>query len=146
SSRRRHTRFSRDWSSDVCSSDLAVTPLSPSERFSPSSFSVLRPTSASEAPASPSARAMASPRPPLAPTSTATLPPRSIFKSDTPAGGSTGGGGSRAFAGLGPFARLLDVEEQPHDGSERGDRRHEVDHRGPVVARALEDDPRHDRG
>src|SRR5690606_40535969 len=25
SSRRRHTRFSRDWSSDVCSSDLAVT-------------------------------------------------------------------------------------------------------------------------
>src|SRR5690606_39823930 len=28
SSRRRHTRFSRDWSSDVCSSDLA-TPLRP---------------------------------------------------------------------------------------------------------------------
>src|SRR5690606_41047490 len=28
SSRRRHTRFSRDWSSDVCSSDLA--PLAPS--------------------------------------------------------------------------------------------------------------------
>src|SRR5690606_16196507 len=25
-SRRRHTRFSRDWSSDVCSSDLARTP------------------------------------------------------------------------------------------------------------------------
>src|SRR5690606_40796464 len=25
SSRRRHTRFSRDWSSDVCSSDLSVT-------------------------------------------------------------------------------------------------------------------------
>src|SRR5690606_40959894 len=25
SSRRRHTRFSRDWSSDVCSSDLACT-------------------------------------------------------------------------------------------------------------------------
>src|SRR5690606_40938030 len=25
SSRRRHTRFSRDWSSDVCSSDLAAT-------------------------------------------------------------------------------------------------------------------------
>src|SRR5690606_39643326 len=25
SSRRRHTRFSRDWSSDVCSSDLATT-------------------------------------------------------------------------------------------------------------------------
>src|SRR5690606_2168895 len=28
SSRRRHTRFSRDWSSDVCSSDLAVDTLS----------------------------------------------------------------------------------------------------------------------
>src|SRR5690606_39849248 len=26
SSRRRHTRFSRDWSSDVCSSDLPRTP------------------------------------------------------------------------------------------------------------------------
>src|SRR5690606_39666640 len=26
SSRRRHTRFSRDWSSDVCSSDLYVSP------------------------------------------------------------------------------------------------------------------------
>src|SRR5690606_41033121 len=26
SSRRRHTRFSRDWSSDVCSSDLYYTP------------------------------------------------------------------------------------------------------------------------
>src|SRR5690606_41063131 len=26
SSRRRHTRFSRDWSSDVCSSDLAKNP------------------------------------------------------------------------------------------------------------------------
>src|SRR5690606_40718181 len=25
SSRRRHTRFSRDWSSDVCSSDLGMT-------------------------------------------------------------------------------------------------------------------------
>src|SRR5690606_40158483 len=25
SSRRRHTRFSRDWSSDVCSSDLVIT-------------------------------------------------------------------------------------------------------------------------
>src|SRR5690606_40877871 len=28
SSRRRHTRFSRDWSSDVCSSDLRHSPLS----------------------------------------------------------------------------------------------------------------------
>src|SRR5690606_40308641 len=27
SSRRRHTRFSRDWSSDVCSSDLELTKL-----------------------------------------------------------------------------------------------------------------------
>src|SRR5690606_8978835 len=27
SSRRRHTRFSRDWSSDVCSSDLRITQL-----------------------------------------------------------------------------------------------------------------------
>src|SRR5690606_40765863 len=27
SSRRRHTRFSRDWSSDVCSSDLAWKPV-----------------------------------------------------------------------------------------------------------------------
>src|SRR5690606_39333973 len=26
SSRRRHTRFSRDWSSDVCSSDLPIAP------------------------------------------------------------------------------------------------------------------------
>src|SRR5207302_8344984 len=26
SSRRRHTRFSRDWSSDVCSSDLVLLP------------------------------------------------------------------------------------------------------------------------
>src|SRR6266511_5465002 len=32
SSRRRHTRFSRDWSSDVCSSDLEVT-MDPIERL-----------------------------------------------------------------------------------------------------------------
>src|SRR5690606_39610782 len=32
SSRRRHTRFSRDWSSDVCSSDLGS--LQEAERFS----------------------------------------------------------------------------------------------------------------
>src|SRR5436309_11454769 len=35
SSRRRHTRFSRDWSSDVCSSDLATrrgTQLGPRRR------------------------------------------------------------------------------------------------------------------
>src|SRR5690606_40325936 len=29
SSRRRHTRFSRDWSSDVCSSDLVEAAMSP---------------------------------------------------------------------------------------------------------------------
>src|SRR5690606_40238788 len=34
SSRRRHTRFSRDWSSDVCSSDLTPTAMSDAERLS----------------------------------------------------------------------------------------------------------------
>src|SRR3712207_7494409 len=29
SSRRRHTRYWRDWSSDVCSSDLLATPIQP---------------------------------------------------------------------------------------------------------------------
>src|SRR5690606_39450372 len=33
SSRRRHTRFSRDWSSDVCSSDLGNGFLAPSDRL-----------------------------------------------------------------------------------------------------------------
>src|SRR5690606_40802423 len=33
SSRRRHTRFSRDWSSDVCSSDLMHTPPDPGKEF-----------------------------------------------------------------------------------------------------------------
>src|SRR5207302_7699838 len=32
SSRRRHTRFSRDWSSDVCSSDLQLSSLLPSKK------------------------------------------------------------------------------------------------------------------
>src|SRR5690606_40579907 len=32
SSRRRHTRFSRDWSSDVCSSDLVEVARAPFER------------------------------------------------------------------------------------------------------------------
>src|SRR5690606_40852625 len=32
SSRRRHTRFSRDWSSDVCSSDLVAAAACESER------------------------------------------------------------------------------------------------------------------
>src|SRR5690606_40379877 len=39
SSRRRHTRFSRDWSSDVCSSDLATSARCSTSRgrpFSPS--------------------------------------------------------------------------------------------------------------
>src|SRR6266511_5420544 len=34
SSRRRHTRFSRDWSSDVCSSDLTVDTVIDAERGS----------------------------------------------------------------------------------------------------------------
>src|SRR5690606_40845970 len=39
SSRRRHTRFSRDWSSDVCSSDLA----SRSALMQAAAFSILKP-------------------------------------------------------------------------------------------------------
>src|SRR5690606_40135777 len=35
SSRRRHTRFSRDWSSDVCSSDLTEMIVLPSPSFLP---------------------------------------------------------------------------------------------------------------
>src|SRR5207302_3786840 len=35
SSRRRHTRFSRDWSSDVCSSDLGYYPMSSWLRIRP---------------------------------------------------------------------------------------------------------------
>src|SRR5256884_471264 len=35
SSRRRHTRCSRDWSSDVCSSDLQITRLSPNGHQTP---------------------------------------------------------------------------------------------------------------
>src|SRR5436309_8565443 len=35
SSRRRHTRFSRDWSSDVCSSDLFPSGIGDGRRFSP---------------------------------------------------------------------------------------------------------------
>src|SRR5690606_39592567 len=47
SSRRRHTRFSRDWSSDVCSSDLgcrrsrSTRPLFPSSRPPIASWSVV---------------------------------------------------------------------------------------------------------
>src|SRR5690606_40506743 len=40
SSRRRHTRFSRDWSSDVCSSDLVKLP---SPRTIPDSVAVTLP-------------------------------------------------------------------------------------------------------
>src|SRR6266511_5177128 len=40
SSRRRHTRFSRDWSSDVCSSDLIEVRVS--ERFRPDQLAVHR--------------------------------------------------------------------------------------------------------
>src|SRR6266704_6875226 len=35
SSRRRHTRSKRDWSSDVCSSDLAQHPVAVSEQLTP---------------------------------------------------------------------------------------------------------------
>src|SRR5699024_11348226 len=35
SSRRRHTRSKRDWSSDVCSSDLVTVDFSPSSKESP---------------------------------------------------------------------------------------------------------------
>src|SRR5690606_39918432 len=38
SSRRRHTRFSRDWSSDVCSSDLTPDP-APATSLNPTGFS-----------------------------------------------------------------------------------------------------------
>src|SRR5690606_40353244 len=34
-SRRRHTRFSRDWSSDVCSSDLLAARGAPDRHFGP---------------------------------------------------------------------------------------------------------------
>src|SRR6266700_7822563 len=44
-SRRRHTRFSRDWSSDVCSSDLstAAPPRCPAVRARASAFSSTTP-------------------------------------------------------------------------------------------------------
>src|SRR5690606_40532294 len=37
SSRRRHTRFSRDWSSDVCSSDLSTAAVNASRLWLPTS-------------------------------------------------------------------------------------------------------------
>src|SRR5690606_40821708 len=42
SSRRRHTRFSRDWSSDVCSSDLAPTATEQLAAFCKAASDVLR--------------------------------------------------------------------------------------------------------
>src|SRR5690606_39543934 len=41
SSRRRHTRFSRDWSSDVCSSDLLRASIDPPERDGESMLAAL---------------------------------------------------------------------------------------------------------
>src|SRR5690606_41143319 len=41
SSRRRHTRFSRDWSSDVCSSDLGWTPVAGALESAKESFAGL---------------------------------------------------------------------------------------------------------
>src|SRR5690606_41026605 len=42
SSRRRHTRFSRDWSSDVCSSDLDYNGNSPRTVWTHLHFSIVR--------------------------------------------------------------------------------------------------------
>src|SRR5436309_6609991 len=55
SSRRRHTRFSRDWSSDVCSSDLplSLAPQSQALDQRPVSFDVLVPQVVEESPALP---------------------------------------------------------------------------------------------
>src|SRR5690606_39743687 len=39
SSRRRHTRFSRDWSSDVCSSDLDLVARARMKRLKPQEYS-----------------------------------------------------------------------------------------------------------
>src|SRR5690606_39589393 len=38
---RRHTRFSRDWSSDVCSSDLFILDLARSPRLQPQIFLIV---------------------------------------------------------------------------------------------------------
>src|SRR6266700_567437 len=47
SSRRRHTRFSRDWSSDVCSSDLWRSASSgPDQRYSGSTEEICTPAAA----------------------------------------------------------------------------------------------------
>src|SRR5207247_7641435 len=49
SSRRRHTRSTRDWSSDVCSSDLSMTALSPDPQ---TLFTVTAPTRSGRPPPS----------------------------------------------------------------------------------------------
>src|SRR5690606_40980830 len=54
SSRRRHTRFSRDWSSDVCSSDLTGKPLRSSS--SPRATIIVRVSSWAGSPVVPSTR------------------------------------------------------------------------------------------
>src|SRR5690606_41199952 len=45
SSRRRHTRFSRDWSSDVCSSDLVILLVRTPAVILPLTFRAVRPIS-----------------------------------------------------------------------------------------------------
>src|SRR5690606_40441922 len=47
-SRRRHTRFSRDWSSDVCSSDLNLTRCAEVTVATPTTVGVLYPGHAAE--------------------------------------------------------------------------------------------------
>src|SRR5436853_7782691 len=56
SSRRRHTRCLSDWSSDVCSSDLAVDPMPP-EEISTTTYGLPAPHRKDAAPASILARA-----------------------------------------------------------------------------------------
>src|SRR5690606_40241726 len=51
SSRRRHTRVSRDWSSDVCSSDLGASRRRPADRRAPVSKAPARSAKKKEAPA-----------------------------------------------------------------------------------------------
>src|SRR5690606_41059510 len=70
SSRRRHTRFSRDWSSDVCSSDLEHHRVSRGPDPHPGITAKRAPpqlnAQSRKASASPTQRAVSSPWPPLA--------------------------------------------------------------------------------
>src|SRR5690606_40587791 len=50
SSRRRHTRFSRDWSSDVCSSDLKIARQLIVKNATPPSSTILRPRRSDKGP------------------------------------------------------------------------------------------------